>query len=78
MHGRAELRFLHLRRSLRVGRCGTPPRPLRARFNRRAALLAAVARVTPPTVWSHSLLMTVLADSYTYTLEFEQEIVESA
>jgi hypothetical protein len=35
-----------------------------------------VARVTTPTVWSHSAIVTVLADSEDDTLEFEQEVVE--
>jgi hypothetical protein len=35
-----------------------------------------VARVTTPTVWSHSAIVTVLADSGQDTLEFEQEVVE--
>ena len=35
-----------------------------------------VARVTTPTVWSHSAIVTVLADSEGDTLEFEQEVVE--
>ena len=35
-----------------------------------------VARVSTPTVWSHSAVVTVLADAQGDTLEFEQEVVE--
>jgi hypothetical protein len=35
-----------------------------------------VARVSTPTVWSHSAIVTVLADADEDTLEFEQEVVE--
>ena len=36
----------------------------------------AVARVLTPTVWSHGTVVTLLADSDTGTLEFEQEVIE--
>jgi hypothetical protein len=36
----------------------------------------AVRRAPRPTVWSHSTLVTLLADSHTGTVEFEQEMVE--
>jgi hypothetical protein len=36
----------------------------------------AVRRAPTPTAWSHSTLVTLLADSETGTLEFEQEMVE--
>ena len=36
----------------------------------------AVRRAPAPTVWSHSTLVTLLADSDTGTVEFEQEMVE--
>jgi hypothetical protein len=38
--------------------------------------LDAVARVPTPTVWSHSTIVTLLADSDSGTLVFEQEMVE--
>jgi hypothetical protein len=38
--------------------------------------LDAVPRVSTPTVWSHSTVVTVLADSDADTLVFEQEVVE--
>jgi hypothetical protein len=38
--------------------------------------LDAVPRVPAPTAWSHSVIVTLLADSDTGTLEFEQEMVE--
>jgi hypothetical protein len=38
--------------------------------------LDGVSRVAAPTVWSHSALVTLLADSDTGTLEFQQEMVE--
>jgi predicted NAD-dependent protein-ADP-ribosyltransferase YbiA (DUF1768 family) len=41
-----------------------------------ASPLDAVARVSVPTAWSHSTLVTLLADSETGTFEFEQEMVE--
>jgi hypothetical protein len=36
----------------------------------------AIPRVPRPTVWSHSTLVTLLADSDTGTLAFEQEMIE--
>lgn len=36
----------------------------------------AIRRAQTPTVWSHSTLATLLADSETGTVEFEQEMVE--
>jgi hypothetical protein len=36
----------------------------------------AIRRAVRPTVWSHSTLVTLLADSHTGTVEFEQEMVE--
>lgn len=36
----------------------------------------AIRRAQTPTVWSHSTLVTLLADSETGTVEFEQEMVE--
>ena len=36
----------------------------------------AIRRAPTPTAWSHSTLVTLLADSETGTLEFEQEMVE--
>jgi hypothetical protein len=36
----------------------------------------AVASVATPTVWSHSTVVTVLTDSPSETLEFEQEVIE--
>jgi hypothetical protein len=36
----------------------------------------AIRRAARPTVWSHSTLVTLLADSHTGTVEFEQEMVE--
>jgi hypothetical protein len=41
-----------------------------------ASPLEAVRRAPKPTAWSHSTLVTLLADSETGTLEFEQEMVE--
>jgi hypothetical protein len=41
-----------------------------------ASPFAAVARVSAPTAWSHSTVVTLLADSETGTLDFEQEMVE--
>jgi hypothetical protein len=38
--------------------------------------LDAVPRVSTPTVWSHSTVVTVLVDSDADTLDFEQEVVE--
>jgi hypothetical protein len=38
--------------------------------------LDAVPRVSTPTVWSHSTVVTVLADSGADTLEFDQEVIE--
>jgi hypothetical protein len=38
--------------------------------------LDAVERVASPTVWSHSAVVTLLADSDTETVEFEQEVIE--
>ncbi len=38
--------------------------------------LDAVARVSAPTVWSHSTVVTTLADSGADTLEFEHEVIE--
>ncbi len=38
--------------------------------------LDAVARVSTPTAWSHSTIVTLLADSETGTVAFEQEMVE--
>ena len=36
----------------------------------------AIRQAARPTVWSHSTLVTLLADSHTGTVEFEQEMVE--
>jgi hypothetical protein len=36
----------------------------------------AIRRAPTPTVWSHSTLVTLLADSDTGTVEFDQEMVE--
>jgi hypothetical protein len=36
----------------------------------------AIRRAPTPTAWSHSTLVTLLADSETGTLEFDQEMVE--
>ena len=36
----------------------------------------AVRRVRAPTTWSHSTLASMLADTETETVEFEQEVVE--
>jgi hypothetical protein len=36
----------------------------------------AVTRVAAPTVWSHSVVATLLADGDEQTLEFEQEVIE--
>jgi len=41
-----------------------------------ASPLEAVRRAPAPTAWSHSTLVTLLADSDTGTLEFEQEMIE--
>jgi hypothetical protein len=41
-----------------------------------ASPVDAVARVPTPTVWSRSTVVTLLADSDTGTVEFEQEMVE--
>jgi hypothetical protein len=41
-----------------------------------ASPLEAVRRAPTSTAWSHSTLVTLLADSDTGTLEFEQEVVE--
>jgi hypothetical protein len=41
-----------------------------------ASPLEAVRRAPAPTAWSHSTLVTLLADSEAGTLEFEQEMVE--
>jgi hypothetical protein len=35
-----------------------------------------IRRAPVPTVWSHSTLVTLLADSHTGTVEFEQEMIE--
>ena len=41
-----------------------------------ASPLEAVRRAPTPTAWSHNTLVTLLADSDTGTLEFEQEMIE--
>lgn len=41
-----------------------------------ASPLDAVARVSAPTAWSRSAVVTLLADSDTGTVEFDQEMVE--
>jgi len=41
-----------------------------------ASPLEAVRRAPAQTAWSHSTLVTLLADSDTGTLEFEQEMIE--
>ena len=41
-----------------------------------ASPLEAVRRAPAPTAWSHSTLVTVLVDSDTGTVEFEQEMIE--
>ena len=41
-----------------------------------ASPLDAVQRVPTPTAWSHTTLVTLLADCDTGTVEFEQEMVE--
>jgi hypothetical protein len=38
--------------------------------------LDAIRRAPTPTAWSHTTLVTLLADSETGTLEFDQEMVE--
>jgi hypothetical protein len=38
--------------------------------------LDAVTEVSTPTVWSHSTVVTLLAESDSGTLEFEQEVIE--
>ena len=41
-----------------------------------ASPLEAVRRARTPTAWSHSTVVTLLADCDTGTLEFEQEMIE--
>jgi hypothetical protein len=41
-----------------------------------ASPFAAVRRALTPTAWSHSTVVTLLADSDTGTVEFEQEMIE--
>jgi hypothetical protein len=48
------------------------------RTERHPARLDRVPRVAAPIVWSHSVLVTLLADSDTGTLEFEQKMVETS
>jgi hypothetical protein len=55
----------------RVRRCVLAPDSAEA-----ASPVDAVARVPTPTVWSRSTVVTLLADSETGTVEFEQEMVE--
>jgi hypothetical protein len=50
--------------------------PLAERCAEAAGPCDVVARVTTPTVWSHTAIVTVLADSEQDTLEFEQEVIE--
>ena len=56
---------------VRVRRHALPPDSREA-----ASPFDAVARAPRPTVWSHSTLVTLLADSHAGTVEFEQEMVE--
>lgn len=58
-------------RGARVRRHALPPDSREA-----ASPFDAIRRVPSPTVWSHSTLVTLLADSHTGTDEFEQEMVE--
>jgi hypothetical protein len=58
-------------RGARVQRYALAPDSLEA-----ASPLEAVRRAPAPTAWSHSTLVTLLADSDTGTLEFEQEMIE--
>jgi hypothetical protein len=55
----------------RVRRHALPPNCREA-----ASPFDAIARAPRPTVWSHSTLVTLLADSDAETVEFEQEMVE--
>jgi hypothetical protein len=55
----------------RVRRHALPPDSPEA-----ASPFDAIRRVPRPTVWSHSTLVTLLADCQTGTVEFEQEMVE--
>lgn len=41
-----------------------------------ASPFSAIRRARTPTVWSHSTLVTLLADSETGKVEFDQEMVE--
>ena len=56
---------------VRVRRHALPPDSREA-----ASPFDAIARAPRPTVWSHSTLVTLLADSHAGTVEFEQEMVE--
>src|ERR1700759_306240 len=56
---------------VRVRRHALPPDSREA-----ASPLAALSRAPRPTVWAHSTLVTLLADSRTGTVEFEQEMIE--
>ncbi len=58
--------------------CGTAVRRYAVSLNSPEARspFDAVRRTQRPTAWSHSAVLTVLADSETGTVEFEQEVVE--
>ena len=56
---------------VRVRRHALPPDSREA-----ASPFDAISRAPRPTVWSHSTLVTLLADSRTGTVEFEQEMIE--
>lgn len=59
-----------------MGDAGVLRVPLRARSREALRPLNGVPRVAAPTVWSHSVLVTLLADSDTGTLESQQEMIE--
>ena len=49
---------------------------LRPESREAASPFDAIPRASRPTVWSHSTLVTLLADSLTGTVEFDQEMIE--
>lgn len=59
-----------------LGRAGVRRRVLALDSPEAASPFDAVQRAPTPTAWSHHTLVTLLADSDTGTVEFEQEMVE--
>jgi hypothetical protein len=59
-----------------LGGAGVQRRALAPDSPEAASPLDAIQRASIPTAWSHSTFVTLLADSDTGTVEFEQEMVE--